>query len=68
MSEKSRRRRGRPPGTGTKPKDPNRRPIGVYINTRLWRKVRALAIELDMSGGEALDDAMRLWLAKHGRL
>ena len=69
MSEKRfTRRRGRPPKPQAETKDSNRRPIGVHVDNTLWRKLRALALELDMTGGEALEEAMRLWLAKHGRL
>jgi len=40
--------------------------IGVKVDTRLWRRLRALAIRQGRRSGELLDAAIEGYLGKHG--
>ena len=42
--------------------DVERRQIGVLIDFRLWRQFKALAVMRDITAGELLEEAMRLYL------
>ena len=45
--------------------EPERRQIGVLIDFRLWRQFKALAVMRDITAGELLEEAMRLYLEKN---
>lgn len=40
--------------------------IGVKVDTRLWRRLRALAIRQGRLTGVLLDEAIEEYLGKHG--
>jgi len=41
----------------------DRRQIGVLIESKLWRRFKALAAMRDITAGELLEEAMRYYLA-----
>jgi hypothetical protein len=43
-------------------RDVERRQIGVLIDFKLWRQFKALAVMRDITAGEMLEEAMRLYL------
>ena len=42
-----------------------RKQIGVKLDVDLWKDLRKLALDMDRTGGELLEEAMREYLAKH---
>jgi predicted transcriptional regulator len=49
---------------GTEKRKPDRRQIGVKLNSDLWREMRVLALQRDRTAGELLEEAMREYLEK----
>ena len=45
-----------------KQKEPERKQIGVLINSTLWTEIKILALKEGRAAGELLEDAMRLYL------
>jgi hypothetical protein len=48
-----------------KKKDSDRMSIGVFVDTVLWRRLRAMAITNGKLTGELLDAAIQEYLDKH---
>lgn len=48
-------------------KQPERKQIGVKIDSALWTQMKILALKQGRSGGELLEDAIRLYIAKHDK-
>ena len=44
---------------------PERRQIGVKLDSELWREMKILALRMDKTAGELLEEAIREYLAKH---
>ena len=48
-------------------KQPERKQIGVKIDSELWMQIKILALKQGRTAGELLQDAMRLYLEKHDK-
>jgi hypothetical protein len=44
---------------------PDRRQIGVKLDPELWREMKILALRMDKTAGELLEEAIREYLASH---
>ena len=44
-----------------------RKQIGVKIDAGLWINMKKLALDQGRTSGELLEDALRLYLEKHGQ-
>ncbi len=44
---------------------PERRQIGVKLDPELWREMKILALKMDKTAGELLEEAIREYLASH---
>jgi hypothetical protein len=47
-------------------KEPERKQIGVKIDSALWLEMKLLALKEGRTGGELLERAIREYLKKHG--
>ena len=48
-------------------KQPERKQIGVKLDSALWTQMKILALKQGRTGGELLEDAIRLYLEKHDK-
>ena len=48
-----------------KKKQPERKQIGVKIDSELWMQIKILALKQGRTGGQLLEDALRLYLGKY---
>ena len=44
---------------------PERKQIGVKLDSELWRDMKILALKMDKTAGALLEEAIREYLAKH---
>ncbi len=44
---------------------PERRQIGVKLDSELWREMKILALKMDKTAGKLLEEAIKAYLAKH---
>jgi predicted transcriptional regulator len=44
---------------------PERKQIGVKLDSELWREMKILALRMDKTAGELLEEAIREYLASH---
>ncbi len=44
---------------------PERKQIGVKLDSNLWREMKILALKKDKTAGGLLEEAIRAFLAKH---
>lgn len=51
----------------TTEKKPDRKQIGVKIDSALWLEMKVLALKKDVTGGELLEEAIREYLKNHGK-
>ena len=51
----------------TKEKEPDRKQIGVKVNSALWLEMKLLALKQGVTGGELLEEAIRVYLDNHGK-
>ena len=48
-------------------KQPERKQIGVKIDSELWLQIKVLALKQGRTGGELLEEAMRAYLEKKAK-
>ena len=49
-------------------KQPERKQIGVKIDSELWTRIKILALEQGRTAGELLEEAMRAYLKNKGKV
>jgi uncharacterized protein (DUF4415 family) len=43
---------------------PERKQVGIHVDTKLWRKFRAKAVEQDVQAGHLVEELIREYLKK----
>jgi hypothetical protein len=61
-------RRRKPPALADRPEAPDRIQPGTLMDRQLWRLIKIRSLEEDRSTGEIIDDAVRQYMERVGRL